>query len=211
MNGNRPVDQKKARRAFFALAFVVLFLFTLSQLFSLVESRSPLVRAEAMLSEIGGVAIHRALPPELAAYPVEGVPGGSGPVLLGDIKGKTIFLNFWATWCEPCIREIPSMLALSKQMKRSEFVMFAVSYDDSWEPVLSFFDQYTGGIPPELLLGRDANQDDTSLRMQLGTEKLPETYIIRDGMILHKFISNHDWSEPKKLKYFRLVTQASQS
>ena len=103
------------------------------------------------------------------------------------------------------------MLALSKQMKRSEFVMFAVSYDDSWEPVLSFFDQNTGGIPPELLLGRDANQDDTSLRMQLGTEKLPETYINRDGMILHKFISNHDWSEPKKLKYFRLETQASQS
>ena len=103
------------------------------------------------------------------------------------------------------------MLALAKQMRRSEFVMFAVSYDDTWEPVLSFFDQYTGGIPPELLLGRDGNQGDTSMRLQMGTEKLPETYIIRDGKILHKFISNHDWAEPKKLKYFRLMTQGAGS
>ena len=74
------------------------------------------------------------------------------PLSLDVFRGMPILINFWATWCEPCIREIPSMLALAKQMRRSEFVMFAVSYDDSWDPVLSFFEQYTGGIPPELLL-----------------------------------------------------------
>ena len=201
-------DQKVLVRGFFALAFAILFLFTLYQLWNLVESRSPLARAEAMLSDIGGLAIHRPLPRELAEYPVEGVPGGKGPTLLGELRGKTVFLNFWATWCEPCIREIPSMLALAKQMRQSEFVMFAVSYDDSWKPVLSFFERYTNGIPPELLLGRDGQgQSDKSMRLRFGTEKLPETYIIRDGQILHKFISNHDWSDPKKLKYFRLVSQ----
>jgi len=201
-------DRRFVVRGFFSFSFAFLFLFTLYQLWNLVESRSPLARAEAMLSDIGGVAIHRPLPKALAEYPVEGVPGGKGPIKLGDLRGKTVFLNFWATWCEPCIREIPSMLTLAKQMRQSEFVMFAVSYDDSWDPVLSFFERYTQGIPPELTLGRDGQGDsDSSMRLQLGTEKLPETYIIRDGKILHKFISNHDWAETKKMKYFRLISQ----
>lgn len=188
--------------------FIVLFLYAYTQIAEVVEQRTPQARAEAMLTEIGGLAVHRPLPQELADYPLEGVNGQGPPVRLGDLKGKTVFLNYWATWCEPCIREIPSMLALARELPRSQFRMVAVSYDDSWEPVVSFFNQYTGGLPPELLLARDAKgQDEGSLRLRMGTEKLPETYIVRDGMILHKFISNHDWADPRKKAYFRMMTQ----
>lgn len=191
-----------------AVTFIVLFLFAYTQIAEVVERRTPQARAEAMLTEIGGLAVHRPLPKELADYPLESVNGKGEPIRLGELRGKTVFLNYWATWCEPCIREIPSMLALARELPRSQFRMLAVSYDDSWEPVVSFFNQYTGGLPPELLLARDPKgQDEGSHRLKMGTEKLPETYIVRDGMILHKFISNHDWADPRKKAYFRLMTK----
>jgi cytochrome c biogenesis protein CcmG/thiol:disulfide interchange protein DsbE len=209
MTPSMTTVKDRSKQLFFGLAFGTLVLFALFQLWWVVAERSPLVRAEAMLASVGGLAINQPLPPELENMELEGIPGGNGPIRLADLRGKTIFLNFWATWCEPCIRELPSMLTLSKQMRRSEFAMVALSYDESWKPVLDFFDKWMGGVPPEFILVRDGRKEAEMMRVLLGTEKLPETLVIRDGMIVHKFISNHDWADPRKLRYFRLMTQGA--
>src|SRR5262245_35012589 len=61
-------------------------------------------------------------------------------VSIDDFRGKTVFLNFWATWCPPCVEEMPSMTRMFHRMKDDpRMVMFAVSTDDSWTSVREFF------------------------------------------------------------------------
>src|ERR1051326_7887498 len=51
-------------------------------------------------------------------------------VKLSDFRGKVVFLNFWATWCQPCIREMPYMQKLNDRLKGRDFQMLAVSVDN---------------------------------------------------------------------------------
>ncbi len=128
----------------------------------------------------------------------------SGTARLGDLPEDTlIFLNFWATWCQPCVDEMPSMLKLADRMRGRRFAMVAVSYDDSWEAIDSFFDQLGGGTPAKDLLGvlRDPTRRGEPLRQTFGTFKLPETYIIYNGRVLSRFVNLRDWTDPSIVRY----------
>ena len=59
-------------------------------------------------------------------------------VRLSDFRGKFVFLNFWATWCEPCVDEMPAMMTLNETLKDRDFHMLAVSVDTSWEVIEEF-------------------------------------------------------------------------
>ncbi|MEW8028225.1 MAG: TlpA disulfide reductase family protein [Candidatus Thiodiazotropha sp.] len=50
---------------------------------------------------------------------------------LSDLKGKTVLINFWTTWCPPCIEEMPSLIRLSEEMDRSDFVILAINVEES--------------------------------------------------------------------------------
>lgn len=97
---------------------------------------------------------------------------------LAQWRGKVVVVNFWATWCPPCIEEMPSMRNLHGKLKDDpRFVMIAVSADDSWAPVKEFFQKE----PPTFRVALDASGN---LARQYGTEKFPETYVIVDGKIV---------------------------
>ena len=68
-------------------------------------------------------------------------------VKLSDYRGKLVFLNFWATWCEPCVWEMPLMMTLNDTLKDRGFEVLTVSVDTSWQPIRDFYDQYPGGEP----------------------------------------------------------------
>lgn len=115
---------------------------------------------------------------------------------LSDFRGSVVFLNFWATWCPPCVDELPVMDALNQRYKAKNFTMVGVSVDDDWETVNEFF-QDRGKFPSFLVL-LDSKKDVTTL--SYGTSKFPETYIIGPtGILLKKYIGAFNWLSADKL------------
>jgi thiol-disulfide isomerase/thioredoxin len=139
-----------------------------------------------------------------APAPPMAVQGPDGrPIVLTQFKGEVVFVNFWATWCPPCVEEMPSMVRLGQDLQRrypNKFRMVAVSVDESWEEVTQFFG---GQPPPGLLVVRDPEQ--VATRAYYCTArgtcpdslKFPETYIVdREGRLVAYIVGPRDWSDP---------------
>lgn len=122
------------------------------------------------------------------------VSDGDKTVTLSQFRGKPVVLNFWATWCPPCVEEIPSMVALQKQLG-DKVVILAVSTDVDAGAYEKFIAKNTQGM----LTVRDGQ----NLSNQLyGTYAFPETYIIdRNGIIKRKFIGAVNWTSPEIVDY----------
>jgi peroxiredoxin len=115
-------------------------------------------------------------------------------VTLSQYRGKPVLLNFWATWCPPCIEEMPSLVQLQKQMG-DKVTVIAVSEDADD----SAYKQFVRDHGINLLTVRDPKQTANAL---YGTFKFPETYVIdRDGVIKRKFIGAADWTTPEIVDY----------
>jgi thiol-disulfide isomerase/thioredoxin len=122
-----------------------------------------------------------------------------GHVKLSELQGEVVFLNFWATWCPPCLEELPDMAALSKRLAGRGFHMVAVSQDNDWQTLQSFFAR-SGGVPPGLTVALDPGG---RLASMYGTEKLPETYVIgRTGRVLARWVNAQPWKAPEMFAWF---------
>jgi cytochrome c biogenesis protein CcmG/thiol:disulfide interchange protein DsbE len=109
---------------------------------------------------------------------------------LGDYKGKVVLLNVWATWCEPCKVEMPSIEKLHREFGSQGLAVVAVSVDDAGteEHVRDFAKEL--GITFEILHD-PANTTSRSYQIT----GYPETFVIaRDGTIRKKIIGAADWS-----------------
>jgi len=111
-------------------------------------------------------------------------------VSLNQFRGQIVVLNFWATWCPPCIEEMPSLVAMQRRMKDKGVTVLAVSIDVDDGAYQRFVRDHAAG----LLTVRDPEQKSPDL---YGTHGWPETYIIdRGGVIRRKFIGAVDWTAP---------------
>jgi cytochrome c biogenesis protein CcmG, thiol:disulfide interchange protein DsbE len=118
---------------------------------------------------------------------------GSHSVELSSYRGKVVVLNFWASWCAPCIEEIPSLNQLQRQMP--QLAVLAVSVDQDPDAYHRFLATHR----VDFTTIRDAEQHANAL---YGTYVFPDTYIIdRKGQIRRKFISAQDWTSPEILDY----------
>ena len=112
-----------------------------------------------------------------------------------DFEGQVVFLNFWATFCEPCRREMPSMERLVRRYQDQGMVMVAISQDEGWQEIDEFMNAFLPGQRSAMTVLLD-EQEQTAHRF--GTELLPETYIIdRDGQIVGRFLGDYDWNKPE--------------
>ncbi len=112
-------------------------------------------------------------------------------VKLSSLRGKVVLLNFWATWCPPCVEEIPSLVALRGALKGKGFELVTVSVDEEL-PVLKAFLQKHLKHPADLPVLSDPQKRSAAA---FGTEKFPETYLIdAQGVIRQKYIYKRDWS-----------------
>ncbi len=137
----------------------------------------------------------------------EGVPDFE----LVDIKGENlslsqyqdriILLNFWASWCEPCIAEFPSMMRLLRRYPE-EMVLVAISADHSEEEMFNFLRVF-GADEPNLRVAWDQEMKVARL---YGTQVLPESYIIGPGLrLIRKVAGVEDWDTPGAQEYFAQV------
>ena len=94
---------------------------------------------------------------------------------LSDFKGKVIFLNFWATWCAPCVVEFPQMVRLAADTKGKTVFIF-LSLDETDEAIQRFVLKYAPHAPDNVFIARDNGKAVSQDLYQ--TYKLPETYII---------------------------------
>jgi cytochrome c biogenesis protein CcmG/thiol:disulfide interchange protein DsbE len=116
-------------------------------------------------------------------------------VTLSQLKGQVVVLNFWATWCPPCIEEMPSLVQMQERMKSKGVTVLAVSVDADDNSYRRFLREHN----VNLLSVRDADQKSNEL---YGTSKFPETFVIdRNGVVRRKFIGAVDWTDPEVIDF----------
>ncbi len=115
---------------------------------------------------------------------------------LSDYRGKVVVLNFWATWCPPCVEETPSLIELNKRLASRNGVVLGVSVDDDAAAYQKFITDHGINFPTS----RDASK---KYAQDYGTVMYPETYIIdRHGKIARKVIGPQDWNSAEMVSYF---------
>lgn len=116
-------------------------------------------------------------------------------VTLSQFKGQVVVLNFWATWCPPCIEEMPSLVEMQRRMKPKGVTVVAVSIDVDENAYHKFIKDH--GV--NMITVRDPEEKTAVL---YGTHGWPETYIIdRSGVVRRKFIGAVDWTEPEIIDF----------
>ncbi|MBV8674169.1 MAG: TlpA family protein disulfide reductase [Acidobacteriaceae bacterium] len=117
-------------------------------------------------------------------------------VKLDQYRGKTVVLNFWASWCPPCLEEFPSLMQLERQIPN--VVVLAVSFDTDPDAYRQYV---TDNHLRDMVIALDQSQKSN---LAFGTTRPPETYIIdRQGRIRRKFIGPQDWTSPEIENYLR--------
>ena len=116
-------------------------------------------------------------------------------VTLSQYRGQVVVLNFWATWCPPCIEETPALIKMQSRMKDKGVVVLAVSIDVDDAAYHKFLKDY--GV--NMVTVRDEAQKAASL---YGTHGWPESYVIdRNGTIRRKFIGAVEWNSPEVTEF----------
>jgi cytochrome c biogenesis protein CcmG/thiol:disulfide interchange protein DsbE len=131
-------------------------------------------------------------PPRVGtAAPQFTVQDADRKVDLHDFQGKILVLNFWATWCAPCVEEMPSLVDLQRRLGPKGITVVGVSVDVSGDAYRRFLKDHQ----IDFLTVRDPDHKSSDL---YGSFKFPETYIIdRNGVVRRKFIGAVDWSQPE--------------
>jgi len=129
------------------------------------------------------------------------LPNLSGEeITLSDYQGKVVFLNFWATWCPPCRKEMPSMQKLYEKLKGKDFEMLAVAMDRSGQSVVAPFVKEGGYTFPILLNPSGAIASKYMVR------GIPATFIIdKQGRIIDRVVGARNWDSDSVIKKLKLL------
>ena len=130
------------------------------------------------------------------SFDMAGKPGH-----LSDLKGKVIVLNFWASWCAPCIEEAPSLNHLQKYIEPRNGMILGVAADEDSAAFEKFLREQ--GVVFATYRDPSTKDNHSHIALDYGTSMYPETYVIdRHGKIARKFIGFQQWDSPEMLAYF---------
>jgi len=123
---------------------------------------------------------------------------------LSKYRGKVVLLNFWATWCKPCIVEMPSMQKAYGQLKKNGVEILAVSIDTNENEIKQFLDQQIQqhlSFPIFFDSGKKVSST-------YGTFQVPETFVIdKTGRITDKVIGIREWDDSMVTNYLKLLAK----
>ena len=112
---------------------------------------------------------------------------------LAKLRGQVVLLNLWASWCAPCVEELPSLLALQQQMPQLKIVAVSLDQDDA---------VYRAFLAKHAVHLSTVRDPDGKVNALYGTAQIPETYIIdRQGILRRKFVSAQNWTSPEIVAY----------
>ncbi len=123
------------------------------------------------------------------------------PRELHDLRGQVVLVNFWATWCPPCVTEIPSLERLHRRLGPKGLVILAVSVDE--DPIV-----YENFLRTNNITFATVRDPEKRISNQYGTFMYPETYVIdRQGRLVRKIIGALEWDEPDTLDFLNRVLE----
>jgi len=161
----------------------------------------------ALLLGLTGVLLYRVVP-YFQIHRVEigdAAPGfnlttddGSG-FRLEDYRGKLVLLNFWATWCAPCVEEMPSLNNIHQRFQDNGLVVLGVSVDEDREAYQQFLTRAGVAFPT-------VREPERSISSRYGTMKYPETYLVnREGIVIRKYVGAENWERPEIVNYLSSI------
>lgn len=120
-------------------------------------------------------------------------------VSLKDFGGKVLVLNFWATWCPPCIDELPSLDQFQRELASSGVVVLGVSVDKDQKAYKRFLQRANVAF-------MTARDPDNKINAEYGTFVFPESYIINsDGKVVMKIINETNWTDDKMMNFVKTL------
>lgn len=138
--------------------------------------------------------------PPIAASDVAFTAPDGSPVRLSDLQGKPVVLNFWATWCAPCRKEMPSLSRLAEQLGDDAQVVTVASGPGNDEAIDRFLAEIGVTNLPKY---RDKDQ---SLTRAMGVLGLPVTVLISsDGFEVARLIGDAEWDDPQVAAVLQLI------
>lgn len=126
------------------------------------------------------------------------VSDGVQTVQLSKFRGHTVILNLWATWCPPCLIELPSLIQFHRMMP--DVVIIAISQDEDDDVYRRFLVNHH----IDFLTVRDPT---ARINHLYGTIQIPESYVIdKNGILRRKFVSAQDWTSPEIIAYLKKIS-----
>jgi len=133
-----------------------------------------------------------------AAPPIDLFTPGGDPFTLSSLRGKVVLVNFWATWCEPCVTEMPSLQRVRDQLA-PRFEVLGVNYQEGPARIKAFID--SSGITFPVV--RDT---DGAVAKAWGARIFPASYLVdRAGRVKHVLIGGADWTGPELVSTIRAL------
>jgi peroxiredoxin len=124
-------------------------------------------------------------------------------ISINDYRGKIVVLNLWASWCVPCVEEMPSLQRFATRYQDKGVVVIGISRDEDPVAYKEFISKYQVNF---LTLRNPSN----TVGELYGTYQLPETYIIsRDGHLVNKIIGATDWNGQQMTSYMDSLVSSS--
>lgn len=122
---------------------------------------------------------------------------------LDQYRGKVILLNFWATWCPPCRREMPSMERLHLSMAEDDFMVIAINQMEDMDHVFAYTGQLD--VDPTFTILFDT---DSEVSRTYEAKGLPTTYLIdKQGMIRYRAIGGREFDHPEVIRLIEELLQ----
>lgn len=146
------------------------------------------------------------------AFAVEAIAPRAAPALgyrdhadragtLAALEGKVVLVHFWGTWCPPCVRELPGLLATARQVG-TDFVLLAIAIEDEWPDVEGFFH---GDVPAEVV-----RPDDAAIHQRYDAPTLPVSFLVdARGRLVARYDGPRAWGSAEALSHLREITAAS--
>lgn len=118
-------------------------------------------------------------------------------ITLQSLKGNVVIVHFWASWCAPCLEEIPSLVKFAKVTEGRPIRVLAVTLDDAWPKAEKILP--SEGLPSNLISVIDPEGAAPDL---YGSYQFPETYVLdRELKIAAKWVGAQPWDKPELMKY----------
>ncbi len=120
---------------------------------------------------------------------------------LSSLKGTPVLLHFWATWCGPCLGELPELIKQAEALRKLGYSVVTVAEDSDWRAVDRFFFQFPQlkAMQSLMVIVLDPKSEIANL---YGSQQFPETFLInQDFVVDNKFVGAQNWSHPAMQSY----------
>lgn len=145
----------------------------------------------------------------LKKFESEGMPAFEAPLLnsrifkSSEVAGKVVIVNFWASWCNPCVTEFPSLLKLVENYK-GEVVLLAITIDEDPKDITNFLKAF-GFSETWVQVLRDPEK---KISDRFGVKKIPESFLFgRDGKLIRKIVGVEEWFNENSVAYFNQLVK----